>query len=133
MDFDGLVVNMQYAVLSLESGEMAAALVRPSILLVPTFSARLHSELRRLRVGSSVLRAPSCSLHTVVAAEDPVSLPFPHSFLSVCTVWVVDTAVDKITVWSFETRVVIIFLLLESIFASEKSRLSWRAESRAEW
>lgn len=54
-----------------QSAAMAATLVRPSMLLMPAPSAGLIRELRRLRVG-----VPSCSLHTVVATEDPVSPTF---------------------------------------------------------
>lgn len=68
--------------------------MRPSILLMPAPSAGLIRELRRLRVGSNFVgsnfvRIPSCTLHTVVATEDPVSLHVSSlsraaAFLSVC-------------------------------------------------
>ncbi|KAG0565036.1 hypothetical protein M758_8G154600 [Ceratodon purpureus] len=61
---------------------MAAALVRPSVLLMPTLSAGLNSQLRRLRIGSSFLRVLSCSLHTVVAAEDPSEERYKHTITS---------------------------------------------------
>lgn len=63
---------------------MAAALVRPLILRMPAPTVGLVRGLRRLGVGSNFMRVPSCSLHTVVATEDPViNAIMPSSLLRV--------------------------------------------------
>lgn len=49
---------------------------------MPTLSAGLHSKVQRLRTCSRFLRVSSCSLHTVVATEDPNGEPYKHVITS---------------------------------------------------